>query len=130
MVQKQKYKNAVLDELTVYALSVLFRRHTIIYNLYHPWCTVALKPGININVLDETCETRLLYLGDSLFGELHQKNITALPPPLNLDDVHWARILHCDNQVPEMYIEHVQRTDLNQHNVEVLVNLQTCVTYG
>ena len=89
---------------------------------------MALKPGININVLDETCETRLLYLRDSLFSELHQKNITALPPPLNSDDVHCARILHCDNQVPEMYIEHVQCTDLNQHNVEVLVNLQTNIS--
>ena len=90
----------------MYALSVLFRRHTIIYNLYHPWHTVALKLGISTNVLDETCETRLLYLGDSLFGELHRKNVTIPPVPINLDDVHQARILHCDNNIPEMYIEH------------------------
>ena len=68
--KKQKYKNAIPDELTVYALSLLFRRHTIIYNQFHPWCTVALKPGLNINIIDETCETLLLFLGDSLFGEL------------------------------------------------------------
>ena len=107
---------------------MLFRRHTIIYNLYHPWHTVALKPGININVLDETCETRLLYLGDSLFGELHRKNITNLPAPLDLTHVHQARLLHCDNNVPEMYIDHVQCTELNQHNVEIPVNLQTFVS--
>ena len=112
----------------MYALSVLFRRHTIIYNLYHPWCTVALKPGISTDVLDETCETRLLYLGESLFGKLHQKNVTSPPPLINLDDVQQARILHCDNNVPEMYIEHVTRTELNQHNAEVPVNLQTFVS--
>ena len=68
--KKQKYKNAIPDELTVYALSLLFRRHTIIYNQFHPWRTVALKPGLNINIIDETCETWLLFLSDSLFGEL------------------------------------------------------------
>ena len=49
--KKQKYKNVVPDELMVYALSILFRRHTIIYNMFHPWCTVALKLEININVM-------------------------------------------------------------------------------
>ena len=126
--KKQIYKKAIPDELTVYALSVLFRRHTIIYNLYRPWHTVALKPGISTNVLDETYETRLLYLGDSLFGELHRKNINTLPAPIDLDDIHQARLLHCDNNVPEMYIEHVQCTELNQHNVEVPVNLQTFIS--
>ena len=126
--KKQRFKKAIPDELTVYALSVLFRRHTIVYNLYHPWRTVALKPGISINILDETCETRLLYLGDSLFGELHRKNITAPPAPIDLDDVQAARILHCNNNVPEMYIEHATRTELNQHNVEVPINLQTFVS--
>ena len=102
--KKQKYKNAVPDELTVYALSILFRRHTIIYNLFHPWHTVALKPGLSINVIDKTCETRLLFLGDSLFGELVRKNVTIPPSIIDLNDVHRARILHCDNTVPEMYI--------------------------
>ena len=78
--------------------------------------------------MDETCETRLLYLFDSLFGELHRKNIANLPAPLDLTDVHQARPLHCDNNVPEMYIEHVQCTELNQHNIGIPVNLQTFVS--
>ena len=112
----------------MYALSVLFRRHTIIYNLFHPWHSVTIKPGININVLDETCETRLLYLGDSLFGELHQINVSTPPNVIDLGDIQCARIIHCDNTVPKMFIEHAPSTDFNQYNMEVPVNLQMFVS--
>ena len=68
------------------------------------------------------------YISVSLFGELHRKNIENLPAPLNLTDVHQARLLHCDNNIPKMYIEHVQCTELNQHNIEIPVNLQTFIS--
>ena len=42
--------------------------------------------------------------------------------------MHRARIIHCDNTVPELYIEHAACTSLNQANVEVSVNLQTYVS--
>ena len=42
--------------------------------------------------------------------------------------MHRARIIHCDNTVPELYIEHAARIALNQANVKVPVNLQTYVS--
>ena len=50
------------------------------------------------------------------------------PHVIDLDDVHHAQILHCDNNVPELYIEHTACTDLNQMNAEIPVNLQTYVS--
>ena len=55
--KKQCFKNAEPDELSLYALSILFRCHTIVYNMYHPWRTLSMKPGISSSVIKETCET-------------------------------------------------------------------------
>ena len=78
--------------------------------------------------MDEVYETKLLYLGDYLFGELHRKNITSLPPPLILEEIQAARVLHCDHNIPELYLEHVQCTALNSGNVNIPENLQTYVS--
>ena len=126
--KKQKYKNAEPDELSLYALSILFRWHSIVYNMYHTWNTVSSKPGLAASVIEETCETRLLYLGGSLYGELFRKNLSIPPAMINLDEVQAARILKCDNNIPELYLEHVNRTDLNAANVEIPVNLQSYVS--
>ena len=88
--KKQRFKNAVPDEVSLYALNVLLCHHTVVYNTFHPWRTISYKPGLSANVMDEACETKLLYLGDYLFGELHRKNITSLPPPVILEDVQAA----------------------------------------
>ena len=55
--KKQRYKNAEPDELSLYALSILFRCHTIVYNLYHSWKTISTKPEMSPSVIEETCET-------------------------------------------------------------------------
>ena len=126
--KKQKYKNAKPDELSLYALSILFRHHTIVYNMYHSWNTVSSKPGLAASVIEETCETHLLYLGGSLFGELFRKNLSIPQAIINLDEVQAARVLKCNNNIPELYLEHVNRTDLNTANVEIPVNLQSYVS--
>ena len=55
--KKQKFKNAVPDEVTLYALNVLLCHHTVVYNMFHPWRTISYKPGLSANVMDEACET-------------------------------------------------------------------------
>ena len=102
--------------------------HTVVYNTFHPWRTVSYKPGLSANVMDEVCEMKLLYLGDYLFGELHRKNITSLPPPLILEEIQTAQVLHCDHNIPELYLEHVQCMALNSGNVNIPENLQTYVS--
>ena len=93
-LKKQGYKCTVPDELGLYALSVIFHRHTIAYTAFQPWCTVDMKPGLSSQKVLEACETKLLYLGDNLFGELHHKPVCNLEPPLiNIDELHAAREL-------------------------------------
>ena len=45
-----------------------------------------------------------------------------------LDEIREARILHCDHNIPELYLEHAQRTTFNANNVNVPINLQTYVS--
>ena len=47
---------------------------------------------------------------------------------INLEDVQATRTLHCDNNIPKLYLEHVDRTELNASNAEILVNLQSYVS--
>ena len=126
--KKQRYKNAAPDEVSLYALSVLLCRHMVIYNSFHPWHTILYKPGLTADIMDEACKTKLLYVGDYLFGELHRKNITSLPAPIVLEDIQEARLLHCDHNIPELYLKHVRQTTFNTSNVNIVDNLQTFVS--
>ena len=125
-LKKQKYKNNAPDELCIYALSVLFRRHIIIYTTYQPWCTIDIKPGMRPEIVEEACETKLVYLGGTLFGELRHKPLTITPwPQVNIDEIQAARILHHDANLMEMYIEHTASSNLNVSNANVVRNVQT-----
>ena len=123
-LKKQKYKNNAPDEMCIYALSVIFRQHTIIYTTYQPWCTVDIKPGMRPEVVEEACETRLVYLGDNLFGELKRKPLTMTSwPQVSIDEIQVARILHRDPNLMEMYIEHAASTDFNTQNTNIVRNV-------
>ena len=125
-LKKQKFKNNAPDEMCIYALSVIFRWHTIIYNTYQPWCTVDIKPGMWPEVVEEACKTRLVYLGDNLFGELKRKLLTMTSwPQVNIDDIQVAQILHRDPNLMEMYIEHAASMDFNTQNTNIFRNVQT-----
>ena len=75
-LKRQKYKSNTPDELCLYALSVIFCRHTIVYTTYQPWCIIDVKPGMRPEIIEEACETKLVYLGDNLLGELKCKPLT------------------------------------------------------
>ena len=90
----------------VYALSALFRRHSIIHNATRPWFTLKRSGGITFNVICEISETHLLYLGNNTFGELHHKSINAVHPEIVLlEEIHYTRELYQDHNIPEMYIK-------------------------
>ena len=93
-----------------------------------PWRTVAVKPGMNFDAISEACETHLLYLGGSLFGELIRKNITSLPALVDLNEIHEAHVLYSDNSTPKMYIKHAKCTDFNRSNIHVPENLQSFIS--
>ena len=128
-LKKQAYKYTTPDELCLYALSVIFRRHTIAYTAFQPWCKIDMKPGFSSQKVLEACKTKLLYLGDNLFGELHQKPVSNTAQPLvNLDELHEARHLYRDPNLLEMYIEHASSSDLNASNMQIVRMEQTFIS--
>ena len=101
-----KPKKAHADELCIYALSVLFRRHTVVNSSLRPWMTLKLKQGMTSETLFELCETHLLYLGNGAFGELFRKPITSVrPQQIDLDELQNTRHIFRDHNVPFMYLE-------------------------
>ena len=120
-LKKQAYKCTAPDKLCLYALSVIFCRHTIAYTTFQPWCIVDMKPGLTSQKVLEACETKLIYLGDNLFGELHCKPVGHLQSPLiNIDELHAARQLYREPNFKEMYIEHTSSSDFNISNTQII----------
>ena len=120
-LKKQAYKSMTPDELCFYALNIIFRRHTIAYTAYQPWCTIDMKPGFSSKKVLEACEIKLLYLGDNLFGELHRKPVgNLLQPCIDFGEVQEARHLYRDPNLLEMYIEHTSSSDLNTANTQIV----------
>ena len=105
-LKQLRYKKTAGDELCVYALSTLFRRHSIIHNAIHPWFTLKRTGGMTFNIICKISETHLLYLGNNAFGELHCKSINAVHPEIVLlEEIHYTRELYRDHNIPEMYIK-------------------------
>ena len=123
MVKRQQYKKFKPDELCLYALNVILQRHTIAYTEFQPWCTVDRKPGMRLETVEEACETRLVYLGDNLFGKLLRKPVQLNIEPIDLDEIHKTRILHREHNLMKMFIEHAEATDMNAQNVNVVRNV-------
>ena len=67
-LNKMKKPRTAADELMLYALSILYHRHIIVYTKLQPWTT--LKLGINNTLstseMHELCDTHLLFLGNNL----------------------------------------------------------------
>ena len=127
-LKKQKFKNSGADELCLYALCVIFRRHCIVYMMFQPWCSVDIKPGMRPQVVEETCETKLVFLGDNLFGELCRKPLAMVNPPLViLSEVQEARELYRDTNLMEMYIVHTESSELNRMNANIVREEQSFV---
>ena len=79
-LEAQKRRTVPGDEITVYVLSVIFRRHTIIFTKTKPWCTVEVDCNDTAMDIINKCETTLLYLGPQLFGVLRPHPFTIWPP--------------------------------------------------
>ena len=105
-LKQLRYKKTAGDEQCVYALSALFRRHTIIHNAIQPWFTLKRTSGMTFNVICEISETHLLYLGNNAFCELHRKPTNIVCPEIVLlEEIQYTRELYHDHNIPEMYIK-------------------------
>ena len=118
-----KPKKAHADELCIYALSVLFSRHTVVHSSLRPWMMLKLKEGMTSGVLFELCETHLLYLGNGAFGELFRKLVTAIhPQQFDLDELQNTSHIFRDHNVPFMFLEIPSGLQNEKHTDDITTN--------
>ena len=121
------------DELMLYALCVLYRRHCIVYTKWQPWHSVNPTAGQTFNMIEEMCETKLLYIGENLFGVLRRLPLDRpITPPIVLSDVQNARLI--DRDISENI--HLTITGLTRQaaatssNMAQLPSVPTSSTHG
>ena len=72
-LHNQSLKSVAGDEMTIFVMSVIFRRHTIVYTKTRPWTTYAATSNMSIEELHNQCETHLMYLGGGIYGIIHPR---------------------------------------------------------
>ena len=79
-----KHKRIRADELCIFALSVLFNRHTVIFTASKPWSTLDPTGHEHRQNFLSLCDFHLLNLGDNMFINLipHEEEcvFSTLPP--------------------------------------------------
>ena len=72
------------DELAMYALCDMLKRHAFVFSWTKPWTTVDASIGsLTVSELCMMCDVRLIYLGNNKFGEIKCKPevLSPLPKP-------------------------------------------------
>ena len=94
------------DKLCLYGLCMIYRQHAIVFTATQPWCTVKVKENMTIGIVQEMCETVLLYLGNKLYGVLQCKPFSMKRPvTIDLDDTQRLRLMHHDHNLHKAYLE-------------------------
>ena len=75
------------DELGIYALSVLYDRHTVVFGRGQPWCTIRPTGDPAESDFAKSCDLHLLYVSDSVFA--------PLTPQRNDDNGEYYGPEHC-----------------------------------
>ena len=73
------------DELAIYALCDMLKRHAFVFTRTKPWTTVDGSIGTpTVPELCMMCDVRLIYLGNNKFGEIKCKPevLSPLPKPI------------------------------------------------
>ena len=58
------------DEMFIYILSKVHFRHTIVYHMKRPWCTIQHTEPLSEDKIHAGCNLHLIYLGQDVYGEL------------------------------------------------------------
>ena len=74
--KKQARPRTWPNELILYALCIIFCRNVLVINGGRIWTTLETNQDMTISVVQEMCETTLLYLGNNLYGPHRRKPFT------------------------------------------------------
>ena len=121
---RMTYFENCADELALYALSDLTKKHTVVITMSKPWTT--LHPDVNIsNIYDliDKCDVKLVFLGNCHFGRLRVRPpgyanpiITSTPvfpqPQPSEREMETAESLLLMNRQAKLSTPHQQKSDL------------------
>ena len=83
-IRQHRHRRLRADEICLFALSVLFGRHTVVFTATKPWCTLDPYGHENCSSFLSLCDFHLLNLGDNMFIKLEPKEedrvFSTLPP--------------------------------------------------
>ena len=96
-LKKQAHPCTWPNELILYALCIIFCRNALVINGGRIWTTLETNQDMTISVIQEMCETTLLYLGNNLYGTLRRKPFTLERPlKFNLNNMQRMRPIFMD----------------------------------
>ena len=84
--KNQELRCVAGDELTVFVLSVIFRKHTMIYTKTRPWTTYRVQQPMSVEDLHAQCSIHLMYMGGGIFGLIH-------PLPYTIPSYHQINLV-------------------------------------
>ena len=84
--KNQELRSVAGDELTVFVLSVIFRKHTMIYTKTRPWTTYRVQQPMSVEDLHAQCSIHLMYMGGGIFGLIH-------PLPYTIPSYHQINLV-------------------------------------
>ena len=82
-MQSMALPNVAADELAIFALSKMYRKHTLIYNKARLWSTLDPPYPMSEKELHDNCQIHLVYVGKDSYGILQRKLFTETYAPLS-----------------------------------------------
>ena len=103
----------------LYVLCVLYCRHYVVYTKWQPWHTINPDSGLTFNMVEEMCETKLLYIVENLFGVLCRLPLNRpITPPIVLSDIQASRLLTRDPS-HNIHLTIIGVTRQQHHNLSI-----------
>ena len=102
------------DELMLFALARTYQRHVVVFTHNHCWSNNGTDDFITGERLLESCDLKLLYIGQHMFTELKQKLFIPITKPVINKAPSYAHLKMMDNSTPHTAID--LRTQTNNAN--------------
>ena len=78
-IADMRNQNTPADELAIFALSRLYKRHSVIYTKNHRWCTIGTSKPLSEKDVYLSCDVRFVQMGPLNFVSLVKKPSSCMP---------------------------------------------------
>ena len=78
-MDNMRNQNTPADELAIFALSRLYKRHSVIYSKNRTWCTIGTSKPLSEKDVYLTCDVRFVLTGPRNFVSLIKKPSSCMP---------------------------------------------------